>query len=271
MARPDPALSRPVTVAVALVAALAVVGVLVGVLIGHGSTHGLAQGRAVPAPPPEVVVPTTDLATAAPAPSGPPEFLIATISAKTPYRSSPGGPVVGSLPATNPYGAPMVMAVVGQEGDFTTGWLNLELPVRPNGSTGWIPASSASLTETTFQVSVSLAARTLTVTDGGKVVLTTSVAIGGPKTPTPPDHTYLWELIQPDNQNGPYGPYVFGLGEFSDAYSVFNGGDAQIGIHGQNEPWSIGHNVSHGCVRTPNDVMSRLAGLLPLGTPVTIA
>ena len=266
MVRPDPALARPLTIAVA---ALAVVAVVAGVLVGHSSAHGVPQGRAVVAPHAGVVVPTSTPAVSVPA--GPPPSLIATISAKTAYYASPGGPEAGTLPADNPFGAPMVLAVIGQQGEGAGGWLDVELPVRPNGSAGWIPAASASLTETSFAVSVSLAARTLTVTDAGRVVLTTSVAIGKSKTPTPPDHTYLWELIQPDDQNGPYGPYVFGLAEFSDAYSVFNGGDAQIGIHGQNEPSSIGRAVSNGCVRLPNPVISRLAGLLPLGTPVTIA
>jgi lipoprotein-anchoring transpeptidase ErfK/SrfK len=28
--------------------------------------------------------------------------------------------------------------------------------------------------------------------------------------------------------------------------------------------------VSHGCIRVPNDVITRMAGILPLGTPVDI-
>jgi lipoprotein-anchoring transpeptidase ErfK/SrfK len=75
----------------------------------------------------------------------------------------------------------------------------------------------------------------------------------------------------PGYSQGAYGPFIFGLGWFSDSYAVFNGGDAQIGIHGQDEPWSLGWPVSHGCVRLSNDVITRLAGLLPLGTPVTIS
>ena len=252
----------------AAVAGLTAAAVLASVFIGHGSAHGVPQGRAVPAPRSDLVSPVT---TVAPTPSGPPPALIATISADTHYSASPGGPVAGMLPADNPFGAPMVLAVIGRSGTDSAGWLHVELPIRPNGSTGWIPSEAASLTQTSFEVSVSLAARTLTVTDAGQKVLTTPVAVGKQKTPTPPDHTYLWELIQPDNQKGAYGPYIFGLAEFSDTYSIFNGGDAQIGIHGQNEPWSIGQAASNGCVRLPNDVITRLAGLLPLGTPVTIS
>lgn len=197
--------------------------------------------------------------------------MIATLSAPTPYSTAPGGPAVGTLPAANPFGAPEVLAVTGSRGEGPAAWLHVELPVRPNGSTGWIPAGHASLTQTWYRVVVSLAARTLTVTDAGRPVLTTPVAVGAVRTATPAGSTYLWELVRPDDPKGPYGPYIFGLAEYSDAYSVFNGGDAQIGIHGQDEPWSIGQAASNGCIRLPNDVIAQLAEMLPLGTPVEIS
>lgn len=200
--------------------------------------------------------------------AGPAPALIATLSAATQYSGSPGGQPTGTLPATNPFGAPEVLAVVGKPDP--SGWLQVELPVRPNGTTAWIPPSGVALTETTYRVVVDRAANTLTVFDGAIQVMQVPAAVGKPTTPTPGGSTYLWELIRPDNPNGAYGPYIFGLAMFSDAYSVFNGGDAQIGIHGQDEPWSVGHSVSHGCVRLDNSVIAQLAGLLPLGTPVTI-
>lgn len=40
--------------------------------------------------------------------------------------------------------------------------------------------------------------------------------------------------------------------------------------HGTDEHGSIGHAVSHGCIRLRNRDIVRLAHLLPLGTPVTI-
>ena len=51
----------------------------------------------------------------------------------------------------------------------------------------------------------------------------------------------------------------------------FAGGDGQIGIHGTNDPASIGHDVSHGCIRVPNQVMEELNRILPLGTPVVVS
>jgi lipoprotein-anchoring transpeptidase ErfK/SrfK len=201
-------------------------------------------------------------------PSDPAPTLIATLTAPLAYRHLPGGPVAGTLPATNPFGGPEVLAVVGRPSG--SGWAQVELPIRPNGSTGWIPVADVTMSATSYQVVVNLEADTLTVTDAGRLVLTTPAAVGKPSTLTPTGHTYIWELIRPDDPNGAYGPYIFGLGWFSDAYATFNGGDAQIGIHGQDEPSSIGHPVSNGCVRVENPVISQLAGLLPLGTPVTI-
>lgn len=201
--------------------------------------------------------------------SAPAPTLIATLSAPTPYSASPGGAPVGKLPATNPFGTATVLAVVGQPD--AAGWAQVELPIRPNGSLGWISlAGPVALTQTTFRVVVNRGADTATVFNGATQVMQVPAAVGKPSTPTPAGNTYLWELIRPDNPNGAYGPYIFGLAMFSDAYSVFNGGDAQIGIHGQDEPWSVGHPVSHGCVRLDNSVITQLAGMLPLGTPVTI-
>ncbi|HVB07135.1 MAG TPA: L,D-transpeptidase [Acidimicrobiales bacterium] len=43
-----------------------------------------------------------------------------------------------------------------------------------------------------------------------------------------------------------------------------------MGLHGTNDPSSVGGNVSHGCLRVSNSTIVRLAGTLPLGTPVII-
>jgi lipoprotein-anchoring transpeptidase ErfK/SrfK len=251
-------------------AALVIAGLATAELLKAQPSQEGGRGHAVeavvaprPAPKPAAAATRPTPTPAVPAPT-----LIATLKAALAYRQLPGGPVAGTLPATNPFGAPEVLAVVG--GPSASGWAQVELPIRPNGSRGWIPVADVTMSATSYQVVVNVAADTVTVTDAGRLVLTTAAAVGKPSTPTPTGHTYLWELIRPDDPNGAYGPYIFGLGWFSNAYAVFNGGDAQIGIHGQDEPSSVGHPVSHGCVRVENPVISQLAGMLPLGTPVTI-
>jgi len=42
------------------------------------------------------------------------------------------------------------------------------------------------------------------------------------------------------------------------------------GLHGTNEPQSIGHSVSHGCVRLRNEDIETLYNIVPLGTTVYI-
>jgi lipoprotein-anchoring transpeptidase ErfK/SrfK len=51
---------------------------------------------------------------------------------------------------------------------------------------------------------------------------------------------------------------------------AFMGGDGTVGIHGTNNPGSIGQAVSHGCIRMSNPGISLLARTLPLGTPVFV-
>jgi lipoprotein-anchoring transpeptidase ErfK/SrfK len=41
-------------------------------------------------------------------------------------------------------------------------------------------------------------------------------------------------------------------------------------LHGTNEPWSIGHAVSNGCVRLTNDDIVHLYSQTPIGTQVLI-
>jgi lipoprotein-anchoring transpeptidase ErfK/SrfK len=67
-----------------------------------------------------------------------------------------------------------------------------------------------------------------------------------------------------------YGPYAWGLSSHSDALETFNGGDAEIGIHGNNDASVLGHNVTHGCVRMDNDAITALTETITLGTPVDI-
>ena len=83
---------------------------------------------------------------------------------------------------------------------------------------------------------------------------------------------YLKELLEPPDPNGAYGPYAYGLSGFSNNPELanFNGGDGIIGIHGTNQPDKIGSDVSHGCIRVSNEVITEMAASLPLGTPVEI-
>ena len=53
-------------------------------------------------------------------------------------------------------------------------------------------------------------------------------------------------------------------------YLYSNGGDTMYRIHGTNEPWSIGGNVSSGCIRMLNEDVTELYSLVGVGTRVVV-
>jgi len=165
-----------------------------------------------------------------------------------------------------PTGSPLVFQVHEDAGE----WLRVSLPVRPNGSSGWIRAADVEVTTTSFRIEIDVSNHRLVVWRDGQVLIDDPVAIGTGETPTPIGSFFLTELLQPPEPDGPYGTYAYGLSGFSETLTSFNGGEGVIGIHGTNEPASLGTNVSHGCVRLANETISAMAGYLPLGTPVII-
>ena len=162
---------------------------------------------------------------------------------------------------------PQVFLVKSQRAD---GWVEVLLPVRPNGSTGWLHTSDVTLSQNPFHIVVSLGAHTITVTNATSVVYTGTVAVGAPDTPTPTGNYYLYVLLQAPDPTTAYGPYAYGLSSHSDALDTFAGSDAEIGIHGNNDASALGQNVSHGCIRMDNDAITALSKQLPLGTPVDV-
>ncbi len=162
---------------------------------------------------------------------------------------------------------PQVFLVEQQRPD---GWLHVLLPERPNGSTGWIRQSDVQLTPNPYHLQVSLGDHKITVFQGMNVLYEGSVAIGARATPTPPGKYYTRVLIQAPDPNTVYGPYAYGLSAHSDVLTEFNGGDAEVGVHGNNDASVLGKSVTHGCIRMDNDEITKLSKVLPLGTPVEI-
>jgi len=174
--------------------------------------------------------------------------------------------LVTTLGPATALGSKTTLLVLDQRDD----WVHVSLPIRPNGSTGWVPLADVELRSNPMAITVDRATHTLTLTHDGEPILTTTVAIGSKANPTPAGQFYVTDLIDTDAPASAYGPFALGLSGHSDTLTEFAGGDGQLGIHGTDDPSSIGKSVSHGCVRVPNDVVTQLAELVPLGTPVTI-
>ena len=204
--------------------------------------------------------------------------------AARPTQTSASTSTIGSTrpaPVTPPTLAPYVsitaqaivphLAVFNRPGEHRSdGWVRVLLPIRPNGSTGWVRAVDVRLSPDVYKIRVQLLTHRITVFDQGAAAYTGPVADGAPATPTPTGHYYLRVLIKAPDPNTVYGPYAYGLSSHSDVLTAFDGGDGETGIHGNDDASVLGRSVTHGCIRIDNAEITRLAGTLPLGTPVDI-
>jgi lipoprotein-anchoring transpeptidase ErfK/SrfK len=172
-----------------------------------------------------------------------------------------------ALPATTILETVTVVTIVDGPID---GWAKVMLPVRPNGSEGWVKTADIEIFVVEGRLLVDLSEKTLTYYRGGEVVLTSTVAVGTGRNPTPTGHFFVTDNVTMANPNSPWGPHALGLSGRSDTITEYNGGDGIIGIHGTNRPDSIGEAASLGCVRLPNDVITAIHQMVSIGTPVEI-
>jgi lipoprotein-anchoring transpeptidase ErfK/SrfK len=159
-----------------------------------------------------------------------------------------------------------VLAIGAQVGTDGQLWYRLSLPMRPNGTTGWVSARQLDLHHVTTRILVDIAKRRMQVLRGNKVLYTTTVAVGRPGMETPTGHYYVQVRFHPDD---PFlGVFAFETSAYS-KLSEWPGGGV-VGIHGTSAPQLLGQAVSHGCVRMSNQAALVLKKLVPLGTPITI-
>ncbi|MHA0857521.1 L,D-transpeptidase [Paenibacillus sp. CMAA1364] len=109
---------------------------------------------------------------------------------------------------------------------------------------------------TNYRIIVDLSDRRLYLLDSNVVVRAFPVAIGKMLTQTPyGEFTIINKQLNP---GGPFGVLWMGLSK------------PHYGIHGTNDPSSIGKDVSHGCIRMYNKDVLLLSTYVPIHTRVTI-
>jgi lipoprotein-anchoring transpeptidase ErfK/SrfK len=108
-----------------------------------------------------------------------------------------------------------------------------------------------------YEIYVSTSRKRLALMRDGTVIKRYPIGVGKMLTPTP---TGTYTIInKAPNPGGPYGAMWMGLSK------------PHYGIHGTNNPASIGKNVSKGCIRMHNNQVLELAGIVPIGTKVYIS
>lgn len=182
------------------------------------------------------------------------------------YRRPAAHPYTQLGPLQDSFDTPPVFRVLARRG----AWLQVSLPIRPDHSSAWIRARDVTLARTGYRLDVQLHTHRLVLWNGRRRVFSAAIAVGKALTPTPNGTYFIAYALETNDPNSFFGPYAFGLSAYSNVLTSFAGGDGEIGLHGTSEPWLLGHSVSHGCIRTANATITRLAHLLPLGTPVRI-
>ena len=147
-------------------------------------------------------------------------------------------------------------------------WMQIRVPGRPNGRTGWVHRDAlSSLHKIHTALTINQRTLTATLTKRTRVIWSSRVGMGAPGTPTPKGRFWIRERLH--GFGGSFGPWAFGTSAYSNVLTGWPGGGV-IGIHGTDQPGLIPGRPSHGCVRVPNWKVSQLAKLMPIGTPVRI-
>lgn len=170
-----------------------------------------------------------------------------------------------------PIDVPLSFLVVNEPMTDDCKWMQVMLPVRPNGSTGWVKREDVRVEGHTFRIEISLSGFNLKAFKGNEVVLDAPIGISVEERPTPPGNYYTTELLK--SADPAYGPWAFGLSGFSEVLTSFNGGQGQLGIHGTNQPEKVGTRVSSGCIRLKNEDIETLVAAfeaMPQGIPVQV-
>jgi lipoprotein-anchoring transpeptidase ErfK/SrfK len=201
---------------------------------------------------------------------------IAKIVVRTVARAHPGaGAAVWSAPTTTRWGdGPQQLLVLDRSLDARgREWLLVRLPIRPNGSAGWVRADHVLVGTTPYWLDVALGSRAITVFRRGVVVRRFRAVVGASTTPTPTGLHAVYDPIAQQNPHGFLGPWALHLTAFSDVLDDYGGGPGRIAIHGRSgaslrDP--LGTARSHGCIRIDNADVVWLARVVPRGTPVLI-
>jgi lipoprotein-anchoring transpeptidase ErfK/SrfK len=149
-------------------------------------------------------------------------------------------------------------------------WVDVRIPGRPNGSTGWITTAGTMPSWTAWRLVVNLSARTVTVYDRGRVAYRFPAVVGAPATPTPQGQFFIEEGLSLSAQSSG-APFALATSARSDVLQEFDGGPGQIALHGMgNLSGALGTASSHGCIRLDTPDITWLAMHIGAGVPLTI-
>jgi len=195
-------------------------------------------------------------------------FVEQAVGAKSQPKSS--AKTVGRLSRKTGEGTDDLVLVIARTTDRRDRvWLKVRLPIRPNGTTGWVQQGALSeLQPVNSWIKVSTKTYKISVIKKGKRVFSASVGVGQSQWPTPKGQFYIRAKLA-NFGDAFYGPLAYLTSATSATLTDWPGGGI-VGIHGTSLPGLIPGQISHGCVRMKNADILKLDKLVAVGTPITI-
>jgi lipoprotein-anchoring transpeptidase ErfK/SrfK len=250
------------------VGVVAVLAVVIGLAAFSGppatSPAGIAAGEGAPAAgelPLSSTYTTVDGAPQDSAATAKTSGLVVHPIRETPVHDAPNGRAIARMEPTQV--GDTWLPVIGEDSD----WVQVLLPSKPNGSTGWLRSEDVKRANTPYLVTVHLGSKKLELHRDDKVVGQWTVGIGKESAPTPTGRTFLLGAFSDKKQT--YSPVILPLGTHSPTHDTFGGGPGTVAIHTWPTDDVYGTATSDGCIRVPADALDQLSEV-PLGTLVMI-
>lgn len=280
MSQPTPPTSPPSRVrqlAVVLAILVPVVPIVIALFLSGGggaaavTTTQTSAFTPVSHPP---VTGSTTSSTRPPATSGKSSVLppgsgavVGYVRHATALHATRAGRTIATLQSKTGFGSPTFVLVTKQSGR----WLGVINTAAGNNHVGWVRASALMLSRVHWSLHAFLDRHLVVVYHNGRAVRHYTIAVGKPTAPTPTGHFAVTDRLNTGDPTGPYGCCILALSaKAPHQISDWDGGN-RIAIHSTPETASIGHSVSHGCMRLTLAEGRWLIQHIPLGTPVDIS
>jgi hypothetical protein len=194
--------------------------------------------------------------------------------APLPVYSAPRGVPIAMLPVRQPIrtsdepGPPTWLPVVGTD-PRDPSWMQVLLPSRPNGATGWLHVDDR-LTEATtrYVLVIDREHRRLTLNHHGSPVDSWPAAVGKPGSPTPAGWTFVLANVR--GLRPTLSPLTLALGMHARAAVTFGGLPGTLAIHTWPNHEVFGRSVTDGGVRIPGPALELIGSRVPSGTHVLV-
>ena len=168
-----------------------------------------------------------------------------------------------------PGGGPLLFLVEQFSGSDQ---LEVLAPGLPAGAFAWANGADVTISHHNFSLLLDLTGLRLILFERELAVFQTQIGLNTDSAPLPGGRYFTTELLTFDDPNGPLGAHAFSISGYSAELSPFSAAPGELGIHGTDQPLTVGTQTTRGSVRITNEDMATLVNDigLPAGVPVVV-